>query len=119
MTAQYSEAYYRKYWNEFLKKVPGNDYINLEQELAHEMEIFSELPDEALTILKSIKAREIAEKCQERLTERMATVKAIENGEANLGYTTQGQEIKARGELVRRFEFNCLQLADFKKKYLA
>ena len=49
----------------------------------------------------------------------MREVRAVREGRASLGYTTHLQEIRARYEFEARFEFNCLQLADFKKKYIA
>lgn len=119
MKSLFSEEYYRTNWDRFIKKVPGADYVNLEAELEHAMEVFSGLPTEALEMLKKIEAEKIAEKCRSLVLKEMATIKSLENGEASLGYTTQGQEIKARGNLRTRFEFNCLQLKVFKEKYLA
>ena len=117
MKAQYSEEFYRKHWDKFIKAVPGNHYINLEAELEHAMETFAGIPTEALEVLKKVEAEKIANKCKALVLNEMATIKALENGEASLGYTTRGQEIKARGDLRTRFEFNCLQLKVFKEKY--
>lgn len=117
MRSTFSEEYYRMNWEKFIQEVPGEHYINLEAELEHTLEIYKELPAEAIEILKKIEAKKIVDKAIELCKKEMATVKALEAGEASLGYTTQTQEIQARGKLVRRFEFNCFQLAEFKKKY--
>lgn len=118
MKALFSEKYYRQFWDRFLEKVPGDDYINLEDELKFEMHFYPDtLPAEALQALEKIKAKEIANRCKELCLKEMETVKALEAGKASLGYTTQSQEIHARAEFRKRFEFNCLQLRDFKEKY--
>jgi hypothetical protein len=119
MKARLSEEYYRKNWDRFIKGSSSQDYMNLEKDLIAKMSIFQELPEKAIEILTKIKAQEIVDETTKRLYEKMAVIKQIETGNASLGYTTQLQETQARQELVTRFEFNCLQLADFKKKYLA
>ena len=119
MKAQHSEEYFRKYWSELIKKVPGKHYINLEEELADALKIFADLPSEAITILTKAEAERIAAKCTALVKEDMELIKDLEAGKVSLGYTTQSQEVHARHALRERFEFNCLQLADFKKKYLA
>lgn len=118
MKSRHSEQYYRDNWDRYIKKVPGPHYINLEEELEHNMLIFAELPKEACDMLRKIEAKKISEKAENLVRSEMATIKAIEAGEASLGYTTKGQEIQAMNEFIRRFEFNCLQLADFNKKEL-
>lgn len=119
MKAQYSEEYYRKNWERFMRPVPGNHYINLEAELERRMQVYEGigLPEAMMSILRKGEAQKVADACKALVTKELELVKGLENGTASLGYTTQGQEIKARGELRTRFEFNCLQYADFKKKY--
>ena len=119
MKAQYSEEYYRKNWERFIKKVPSNHYINLEEELENRMKVYEGigLPEAVISILRKGEAQKVADACKTLVTKELEMVKGIENGTVSLGYTTLGQEIKARGELRMRFEFNCLQYADFKKKY--
>ena len=119
MKAQYSEEYYRNNWERFMKKVPGKHYINLEEELEKRMEIYEGLglPTAMILILRKGEAQKVADAAKALVKEELEVVKGLENGTASLGYTTQIQEIKARGEYRTRFEFNCLQYADFKKKY--
>ena len=117
MKTLHSEEFYKENWDRFIKEVPGADYINLEKELARELAMFAELPAAALNILKTQKAQEIAKRCLTLVKNEMAVVQGLERGEVSFGYTTQGQEIRARREFVTRFEFNCLQLKVFKTKH--
>ena len=78
----------------------------------------ADLTEDALAIVRKIEAQKIVDSCTLLVYEEMKVCKEIEAGKAGFGYTTIGQEISARGEYRKRFEFNCLQLADFKKKYL-
>ena len=117
MTTLHSEEYYRTNWERFIAPVPGKHYVNLEAELNRCIATYSNLPEEAITIMRKVEAAKIAEKTKALVVEEMQTVKAIAAGEASFGYTTKGQEISAMREYRMRFEFNCLQLADFKKKY--
>lgn len=119
MKTLYSESYYRQNWGRFIKVVSGKHYRNLEAELQHQMSIYKELPQEAINLLVKIEAQKIANSCETLVLEEKQTLKDLEDGKASLGYTTRNQEIQAKSELHQRFEFNCLQLADFKKKYLA
>lgn len=117
MKARFSEEYYREFWDEFLKKVPGEDYINLEAELANAMKVYAGLPETALAIICKMEAGKIAEHCMELVKKQMRRIADIDAGRASFGCTTQRQEIQLRGEFRKRFEFNCLQLKDFKAKY--
>ena len=117
MKSLHSEEFYKENWDRFIKEVPGVDYINLEKELARELAIFAELPAEALEILKAQKAQEIAKRCLTLVKAEMVTAQGIDRGEVSFGYTTMGQEVRARREFRTRFEFNCLQLKVFKEKY--
>lgn len=124
MKARFTEEHYRKYWDEYLKPVIGDDYMNLEKDLSREMDIYEKtlanLPDRESNIAKirMVKAKEIVEKVTPKLKKTMAIIKRIESGNGSLGYTTYSAERRNMAELVQRFEFNCLQLSDFKKKYL-
>lgn len=119
MKALFSESYYYTYWEKMLEKIPDQNYINLEAELSTAMQCYKEanLPTEALLKIQPIEAQKIADKCKALVMRELKTIKELEAGTASLGYTTQRQEIQARGELRKRFEFNCLQLRDFKVKY--
>ena len=125
MTSTYTAEYYRSHWEDYMKPVPGNDYINLEGDLKKQMETYEEalksFPEEIreknLAIIRKQKAKAMAETTTAKLKETMAMIKRIKAGKASLGYTTWNQEYSAMRELVDRFEFNCLQLADFRKKY--
>lgn len=119
MKAVFSEEYYRKNWNRFLQRVPGENFIDLEKELSASMRTYEEInfPGEALSVIQRVEAKKIADKCFALVQKEKKTIIEIEAGRASLGYTTQRQEIEARAELRKRFEFNCLQLRDFKAKY--
>ena len=119
MKTLFSEEYYRKNWERFIKEIPGEHYINLEAELKNRMRIYDSigLPETAIATIRKVEAQKIADTCKKLVMREMQTIKAIDNGEASFGYTTRGQEIKALGDFRTRFEFNCLQYADFKKKY--
>lgn len=125
MKARFDEEHYRRCWEEYLKPVNSDHYMNLERDLSREMEVYEKalagLPEgEAnLAKIRRVKATEIIEKVTPKLKETMATIKRIEAGNGSLGYTTDSAERRNMADLVQRFEFNCLQLADFKKKYLS
>lgn len=120
-----SEDYYKAHWNEYMKPVPGNHYMNLENDLNQQIETYEAamiaIPEEqrkkALEVIKRQKATMIATETCARLKETMAMIKNIKAGKASLGYTTWNQERAALRDLVLRFEFNCLQLREFKIKY--
>jgi hypothetical protein len=92
--------------------------MNLEKDLEILMKPYADVPQIALDIIKADAVNMIIESTTKKLVETMQLIKRIENGESCLGYTTQQQENSAMYELVDFFGFNCLQLADFKKKYL-
>ena len=119
MKPVFSEEYYRTHWDKFLKRVPGNDYINLEGELAKVMKSYKEagMPMEAMQVVEKIEAEKLSVRCKELVMKEMEVVKRINAGKASFGMTTQRQEIEQRGNYIRRFEFNCLQLADFRKNH--
>lgn len=119
MKAVHSREFYLRNWDRFIQRVPGDEYINLEEELKREMRTFDGigLDDQALATIERIQAQAIIERTDKKVRKQMATVKAVEAGTASFGYTTQRQEIEARAEFRTRFEFNCLQLAIFREKY--
>lgn len=119
MKPLFGEEYYRKYWSRFLEPVPGGDFIDLEGELTKRMNRYREagIPENALQVVEKVEAQKLAARCKELVTKEMGVVRDIEAGRASLGYTTQSQEIHARGELRKRFEFNCLQYRDFRKAH--
>lgn len=115
MKAVHSEKYYRDNYENFIKKTNDNDYMNLESELECELSIFDA---NVIEKIRPIYAQKIYNKASKTLKERMTTIQDLQSGKSSLGYTTQNQEIHKMNRIVQRFEFNCLQLADFKKKYL-
>ena len=134
MKPLYSEEYYRNNWEEMLATARGEHGINLEEEYQYKIEQYKEglmdIPEALLNGINKEKfiedfiekaskkiAEEIIEKATKLVLREMEEVKAIEAGNATLGYTTQIQETRAREEFRKRFDFNCLQLADFKKKH--
>lgn len=117
METRHTEQHYRKYWAEYIKPTNDPHYLNLEAELERKLKFFADLPEAALSILQKQEAKRIAEVTTVLLKKDMEIVKQIDT--CSFGYTTMAQEVTAKREFVERFEFNCLQLADFKKKYLS
>ena len=115
----HSREFYMKNWERFIKRVPGDNYINMGEELERSMKPYIEagLPSTALEVIERIEAKRIMEKADKLVRSQMATVIAVEAGKASFGYTTQLQEVQARAEYRKRFDFNCLQLALFREKY--
>lgn len=99
--------------------MPGENYINLEEELTRTMRQYIEngMPTEALSVFEKMEAEKLAERCLRLVKKEMETVKQVEAGKASFGMTTELQEIQARAEFRKRFEFNCLQLSDFRKAH--
>lgn len=119
MKALYSEEHYRKHWDEYIKWTPGEDYIDLFGSLEKTMQRYREsgMPEEAMPIIEKIEAKALVDECMKIVRRQLTTLKDIEAGKASLGYTTANQETHARCRLRTRFDFNCLQLSDFRKKY--
>lgn len=119
MKTLHTEQYYREKWYDFLKPTHTEYYIDMQNELDCNMRTFLDMgfSDEQLEIIRKVEAQKVADACKEKCYKQMNIVKGILDGSISFGYTTQTQEIRARKEFRQRFEFNCLQLADFKKKY--
>lgn len=118
MKAMFSEKYYRDNWEKFMEESKDSGYMNLEEELEYSLKPYAELPKEVIDALIPIKAKEIADKATEALKATMEIVKGIQEGTKSLGYNSRSQEAKETHRYITRFEFNCIQLADFKKKYI-
>ena len=126
MKAQYTESYYRNNWQKFLEPdayLSRHHFINMELEMDRVVDRYKtvDLPEDvlekALSVVIRIEAEKIAKSAKDLVMEEMAMVKEIECGQASFGMISERQEVAARSELRQRFEFNCLQLADFRKKY--
>jgi len=123
MKAVHSEEYFRKYWDKLLPKnnlSNNKHHINLEAWLEDRMEVYKDcdgVAEEAIIIIRNIEATKIADECEKMLRDDMRIIKAVNEGKATFGFTTMNQETAHRADFVERFEFNCLQLADFRKKY--
>lgn len=119
MKPLFSEEYYRQYWERFMEPTIGEHYMNLDAELEKEMCVYSDigLPNEAIMKIKKMKAEEIAKRCYDVIIEDKPIVQKIIDKTVSFGYTTQRQESNAQYRFRTRFDFNCLQLRDFKTKY--
>lgn len=115
----YSEEYYRKYWDSFMKKVPGDTYINMEADLKLLMRAYdgADIPEEALKVIKSMEAQKVLKYAKDIILKQRDMITKLLSGEASLGMISKSQEIHRIHEIRTRFEFNCLQMADFKRKY--
>lgn len=117
----HSEEYLRNHWDEFLEKPKPYDehYINMEAEFQDAMKVYYSinLSEDAMYVVTKIEAKKIADKSEKKIREHMKMIKDIMSGKVTLGYRTYGQDISNLRKLRERFEFNCLQLKDFRKKY--
>jgi len=93
--------------------------MNLDGELALKMGVYrsSGISDVYIGVIQRIEAGKIAERARQIIGKELDIVKRIDSGDASFGMTTYRQEFEKRAEFVQRFEFNCLQLRDFKAKY--
>ena len=121
MKALYSEKYYMDNWDRFIKRVPGNTYINMEADFDLHMKGYIEagLPDEALDIVRKMVAKKVVDSAMEIVLKQLDVIKRVEAGKATFGYTTERQEDSARYNYRVRFDFNCLQIRIFKEKHLS
>lgn len=116
-----TEEYYMKRWNEFLANRPDTSdlalyesYMNLEERLRkYYSTMEGVLTEEQLNHVKRSFAPEVAAKAYKELKQAQATVKQYINGE--IAWGTGG--ILNFNKYRERFEFNCIQLREFKKKY--
>lgn len=117
MKTQFAESYYRDLWDRFLDtgKEDPETYMNLEGELDRDtapvIESLQKYPEDerarAITGVRKMHAQRIFSRRYADLKKHMRIVKKLEAGE----------QIRTSGDYIRRFEFNCLQLSDFMKKY--
>lgn len=127
MDTVFSKNFYMTNWDTFLNTRGSGRYLNMEEELAQYMEgISTVLPEEVkssehyttcLDTIRRTKATEMVKEVECLLREDMEVVKRINAGRSCFGYTSESQEVRAKSEYRKRFEFNCLQLAVFKQKY--
>ena len=119
MKALFSEDFYYEFWDKFLEPIPGDDFINLEGEIQKTEKWLQEsgIPEIAWSVVVKQEAQKLADKCKAMVLRERQIIRDIDAGIATFGYTTRRQEIEARGDFRKRFEFNCLQLRDFRKKY--
>lgn len=114
MKATHSEEFYREQMERMMSRY--GKQADLERELSLLINGL-ELPEQALEVVKRIYAQKVADACKKSLIEKMKTIKDIQSGRASLGYISQRQEVEEEYKLIEGFEFTCLCLADFKKKY--
>ena len=119
MKAMFSEEYYKANWDKFLSPVPGDDFIDLEGSLKKTMQKYIDngMPEIAIPVVEKMEAQKLIDKMTDLVHKEMETLKRVLNGEASFGMMTQAQEITARANYHKRFEFNCLQLREFKAKH--
>ena len=112
----YTEEYYSAMWDRMAKQYTKNDP---EKDLEIVMKAYRDLdlPESAKEVILQIEAKKVYDFISNTLKGTMRTINAILSGKASLGYTTEMQEIQARHEIREGFEFDCLRLADFRKKY--
>lgn len=115
------ESYYYSYWDEFLRTdgVDRETFIDMEKELNQAMQVYNGLgiSERELNIFRKYEAQKIAERGREIALRQKAVWRKIQRGDASLGYTTDLQERQAQRRYLERYEFNSLQLRDFKRKY--
>lgn len=118
MKAMHSEKFYYDHWDEFLKEVDGEHYRNLEAELDKALEPLKGIVDERyMKDVAKMYAKQIADSCTQLCLKDMRTIKDVEAGRSSFGFTNTSQKVIYTYEFKKRFEFNCLQLRDFRNKY--
>ena len=120
MKSLFPAEYYKENYERFIK--PSNDrhYVNLNENLNRKIETLRKngCPENAIPIVKKIEAEKLYNEWYKILKEDMKIVKEVREGKASFGFTTYRQEYEARAKFEKRFEFNCYQLAEFKKDHL-
>lgn len=115
----YMESYYRKCWNRLFEKY--RNHMDLEKDLDWFTPTFEELPEDlreqAKMVARKIGAVKVADRAKERLLKDMRMIQKIRDGKASLGYTSEKQRVERWHMMQERFEFECLQLKEFKEKY--
>ena len=114
-----TEEYYKKRWNEFLENYDDAGehviracYMNLEAELDRYVNtMIGKVPAEVIENVRRSFAPEVAQRAHARLKDNQKVVNRFLNGETANSW---GLEFNKYRE---RFEFNCLQLREFKTKY--
>lgn len=115
MKSVHTEEYYRSYMDVLMKKYRRS--ADLEESLRIMMNGLEDLPPQAFEAVRKLHAQKVADDCKAHLLKTKKTINNVKSGRASLGYTTMNQEISAMHDLVEGFEFTCLCLADFMKKY--
>ena len=115
MKSVYSENYYRENMDRFLKQYAKN--ADLEHDLDLKMTGFDMLPEEALAVVRKMQAKKVYVAHKEWCMKRMQMIQRIESGKSSLGFTSRTQEIHELHNIRQEFEFTCLMVADFRKKY--
>jgi 1-aminocyclopropane-1-carboxylate deaminase/D-cysteine desulfhydrase-like pyridoxal-dependent ACC family enzyme len=115
MKTNFTKEFYEEHFDRFIK----DSKMNLEEKLTFNLKFLEgiELPEDAIEKIRNSYAKEIAEKAEKELKERMKVIKGLENGSISFGYTTENQEIRERSNYIRIFEFDCFQLSKFKKDH--
>lgn len=121
MKATHSEEFFRMYQDELFKKYRKDCDFEYDLKVLLMGIDFSALPKESREKAESIyiqmQAKKVYDTAKATLMKKMKTIKDIKAGRASLGYTTRTQEISEWHDLNEGFEFSCLMLADFRKKY--
>lgn len=112
----FSENYYRENWNKLSEKYPENDP---DKDLATRIEVYADagIRQDAMEKIMNIEAQKVYDFHNDALKKTMNALVRILSGKASLGYTTKRQEIEKMRDLRIGFEFDCVRLADFRKKY--
>lgn len=115
MKTNFTKEFYEEHFDRFIKE----SKMNLEEDLTFNLKFLEglEIPEDVIEKIRNSYAKEIAEKAEKELKERMKIVKGLENGSVSLGYTTQIQETRETSRYIRIFEFDCYQLSKFRKDH--
>lgn len=111
----FSREYYENHWNEMIRPVMSEYYINLERDMRCYRE--ADIDQKSLQIIELKVASNLVNKCYNMCIDHAKEITAILTGNKSMGYTTIIQEEKAVFEFRKRFDFNCLQLAKYKEKH--
>lgn len=118
MKSQLSEKFYFQHWDAMMSEY--GEEADLEKKLESAMTRYKNLcgfSEQVIEVIRKEEAQRIANSCKEKMLKRMAMIKRLESGESSLGNINKAQEISESARLRKGFEFTCLSLREFKKKY--
>lgn len=121
MKRLHEENYYRDHWDEMLKPTWERHFMNLEEKLDEIMEplkeVLPQIGEEKAALVTKAYASMIAEKAFKEIQGQEIVLVNIENGRCDHLYTSLWHKDVELSRMKKRYEFNVVQLKDFKKNH--